>query len=239
MTKTSKLWFVGLVFAAVAVQGLLAMTVKTVDGYGPYQRGTGGEFSLLPSADVGVNFSAYSSIKKTKDAGKTSGTFQSFCLEKGEHIEPNTEYQATLGDAAYAGGYGGGNPDYLSRGTAWLYREFAAGSLAGYDYATRTNVKELQNAIWYMENELTAAEISNLSATALAFLGNAYAANGGSEALARKNNMGAWSVKVLNITKNGVLKQSQLVIVPDGGMTVVLLGMALGGMGLIARRYRK
>jgi hypothetical protein len=90
-----------------------------------------------------------------------------------------------------------------------------------------------------MENELTAAEISNLSATALAFLGNAYAANGGSEALARKNNMGAWSVKVLNITKNGVLKQSQLVIVPDGGMTVVLLGMALGGMGLIARRYRK
>jgi hypothetical protein len=242
MTRIGKAWSVGVVVATVAVQSLWAMSVSTVNGYGPYQRSSGGEFTLLPSSDLGVNLAAYSSVLKTKDAlGIGTGTFQTFCLEHNEFIERNTTYQATIDNVAMAGGRGGLSPDPLSLGAAWLYREFAAGTLVGnnataYDYtATRKYVTDLQDAIWFLEEERGAA---GLSATALAFLGSAYAANGGSEASARLANNGTWNVKVLNITRNGVLKQSQLVMVPDGGMTVVLLGMALGGMGMIARRYR-
>ena len=32
------------------------------------------------------------------------------------------------------GGISGGNPDPISRGTAWLYLQFAKGTLAGYNY---------------------------------------------------------------------------------------------------------
>ena len=103
---------VGMVlFAQVA----MAYTVTTTGGYGLYQTGQGGEFSLTPNSGWNVlnNYDA-----KAKTYGGTA--FQSFCIEGNEYMNANATYNATLNTAAVNGGISGGNPDPISIGTAKL-----------------------------------------------------------------------------------------------------------------------
>jgi len=46
---------------------------------------------------------------------------------------------------------------------------------------------------------------------------------------------GAYGVYVLNLTQNGSRRQDQLVRIPDGGLTIALLGLSLAS-GWIMRR---
>jgi len=57
-------------------QGVMADTVATVDGYGPYQTGTGGELTLYVSAGLAPYLSAYTA--NTKNQGSTLPNFQTF-----------------------------------------------------------------------------------------------------------------------------------------------------------------
>ena len=84
------------------------------------------------------------------------GSFQTFCIEETEFISGYAAiYNAQLNTNAMYGSVGPGG-DAVSKGTGWLYSQFASGVLASYDYsgATRTtSAGLLQNAIWWLEGE--------------------------------------------------------------------------------------
>ncbi len=212
--------------------------------FGPYQSGQGGEFTLNDVNPEGwLDLSGYVA-GKTSNVGLASITsFQSFCIEKNEFIYPYTaSYDATVSDAADNGGVAGGNPDYLSKGTSFLYSEFARGTLANYNYgAGRANsALLLQEAIWWLENELTSYTAGN------DFI-NLVATTFGTAAAGRANaGAGEYGVYALNLTGAGLGApggpgQDQLYYkaVPDAGTTFTLFGMALTGVGLVSRRFRR
>ncbi len=130
--------------AAFAVPGV---HLTRIDGY---WSGSGGEFLLYPNADlqgISVEVDPYSS----------------FCLEENEPVGIGQKYdvivntEALLGGTNYgAAGLQGGDP--LDPMTAYLYTEFRAGTLAGYDYnpaGTRAaSAGALQDVIWFIEDEI-------------------------------------------------------------------------------------
>lgn len=121
---------------------------------GDYQAGSGGEFKAVVTSEGIPGYSVGS-------------TFQSFCLEYNEYFSYNTNYYAVVNDKAVQGGAGGPSPDPLDPRTAWLYNEFADQTLNGYifdDIAGRiASAEALQNAIWYLEEEIDTIQSSSLA----------------------------------------------------------------------------
>ncbi len=175
-----------------------------------------------------------------------TGSFATFCLEKNEYFNyfgQPLKVQA-VNSAAVSGGSWGGNPDPISYQTAWLYTEFRSGSLSGYG-ATASDADSLQNAFWYLENELAAtntpALLASLSTKTQTWVGLAETAvtSGG------WNSIG--NVRVLNLLrKDGsgnftVQAQDQLYLltpVPEPE-TYALMGLGLGLLGFVARRRKQ
>lgn len=174
--------------------------VKFVDGPGS----PGGEFGIDVLPVVGTNFIT-------------------FCLEYNEYINFGSTYKvASVGTAAINGGVGGGNPDPISNATAYLYTQFRAGSLAGY-LGDVASANSLQNAIWFLENE-----IGSVSGQALTW------AN-----LGLANGTGLGNVRVMNLTTlSGEVAQDQLMMVPEPETYAMLLA-GLGLMGFVARRRQR
>jgi len=123
-------------------------TISVTRIYG-YYVGDGGEFTLTPNQDL------------SELTGELT-TFESFCLEITEQIIPGT-YSVIVNDEAVGGGVNLGAPgseggDPLDKRTAYLYSEFRAGTLAGYNYTVGPNraasAKALQDVIWYLEDEI-------------------------------------------------------------------------------------
>lgn len=230
----------------------------TLTGHTDYRDGVGGEFNIRAHDAGGAALlaealaSGYFFAGPSNVAGSANGTmmqaspdtvvgFQTFCLEYNEHISLGGTYDAQIGSAAINGGVGiGGGPtsprsDPISAGTAYLYSLFATGTLAGYEYAngpTRAADAELlQKTFWYLENERTLAEIGGNNS----FLTLAFTALGG-EANARADNT-LFNVGVLNLSSSSGQHQSQLILrAPDGGVTVILLGLGLGGLAWLRRK---
>lgn len=208
----------------------VADTVKSVgtggtySGYGPYQTGIGGEFTLLPG---GFAISGYSA--NTSNLGGFAGTFQTFCLEKNEYISAGVLYNVVLNSMAVNGGTGGPNPDPLSVGSAYLYEKFATGTLAGYNYGAGRagSAAQLQNAFWMLEGDIA---YSNAN-TYIALVEGLFAGQAGAIA-----DYTGGSVKVLNLTlPNG---QDQLVYVPEPS-TFILLGLGMIGMAGVRRKMKR
>lgn len=142
-------------------------------------------------------------------------------------------------------------PNNVAWGTAWLYSQFAAGTLAGYDYSVSGSggtsfanrmgaAYALQNAIWELDG--TGGSYLNTGAGGITvFLteaATAAALAGVSSDTVAAN--GAFDVEELYLTYNGQPSQPMLgfgIPVPDGGSTIILLGMALTGIGLFTRRF--
>ena len=108
-------------------------------------------------------------------------------------------------------------------GTAWLYSQFAAGTLIGsgpfpYVYANgggRTaTAGDLQEAIWYLQGE---AALVDGGADGTAFYNAAVSALGA--AIDDPAN-GAYGVVVLNLTSSGGNAQDQLMVVPNPSAVV-------------------
>jgi hypothetical protein len=189
-------------FAYAGSDGTLYFTNST------FQNGDGGEFNAVTTG---------------------LGSFGTFCLEAGEFISQppaGGPYTYTINTGAVQGGgvAGGANTtdpnnplltmDNVSLGTAWLYSQFRAGTLTlddgtgSYFSNELANAGELQQAIWYLEDEAPGQS-------------NGYvvlAENELSETLPqiKADSNGAYNVVALNLfDSNGNLAQDQLGIDPE------------------------
>jgi len=134
----------------MAGSAVASPTVKVTRTDGCWQ-GDGGEFTLTPNSELAALLGS-------------AAAFESFCLEKNEFISVSGQiYKVKLNDEALVGGTNYGDTgdeggDLLDERTAYLYTEFRAGTLAGYDYdplATRAaSAEALQNVIWFIEDEI-------------------------------------------------------------------------------------
>jgi hypothetical protein len=222
-------------------------------GYGPYQTGSGGEFTLAPDAGLSWLLNNYDS-----KALVVNGALQSFCLEEKEYAYAGSTNSVLLRNAAIKGGQS--NSDPLSIGTAWLYYQFSKGVLANYNYdidesspaarlasqrARHESASALQNTIWWLEGELTNMPSNTFTTQVLAVFGNSGAA--------MADNNGSYHVMVATMwvpghegdieTKNldGTLmyaRQDMLATVPVPP-AVYLLGAGLLGVVFIRKRISK
>lgn len=210
-----------------------ALTMQGVLDYGTRHSGNGGEFNFA-SADFNPSTMGY------KASTIANGGFETFCVERNEYFNPGSTYYYSISSAAMNGGVSGGNPDPISQGTAYLYSMFANGTLNGYNYSVgsggNASAGLLQQAIWWLEGEISTQDLSNP-------FENAAVTMFGSAANAMLDNNGLYGVAVLNIWGNPQhtqYGQDQLILspVPDGGATAVMLGVGLLGLFLAGQRFR-
>jgi hypothetical protein len=227
-----------------------ASQVRTIggSGYGPYQTGSGGEFTLqIISPDLWpVLYNGYVDGKTMNVDASLTNSFQTFCLEHSEYIYPNTTFDVSISNKAVQGGVGP-TGDAISLGTAWLYSQFATGGLAayGYDYANpgrstpdgvvAASAGQLQNAIWMLEGEVGYVG-GNPFITQMLTANNGWTL----ESAMNTDANGAYGVAVLNMYGlDGGLRQDQLVMasVPEPP-AVLLLSFCLVGFA-VATRWNK
>ena len=204
----------------------------------------GGEYTAISQTLSNASYSA------ATIAGL--GGVETFCLEYGEHFSSGGTYGYTISTFATAGSGGAVNgQDPISLGTAWLYSQFATGTLAGYNYgAGRTGSNnDLQLAFWFFEDEtqVIGGAYSLYGTGSGNIFINAAVAQFGSLANAKSDSFGAFGVSVLNLTsQNGAVQnQSQLYYTgnqnipgtPDGGTTAAMLGLAVTGLLGLKRRF--
>lgn len=200
-----------------------------------YSYGVGGEFSATPSANFSWVLNYYDA--KAKNIGYQN-SFETFCIEYNEEFNPgNTWYNVKINDRAINGGIGPvGDP--ISKGTAWLYYQFAEGTLSQFDYNTdglhatdrQSDSGLLQTAIWWLEDEhgLTYDSSNKFESLVVSTFGG--------QANAKADNNGFYPVAALNMTyPDGSLSQDQLTLVPEP-CSILLLGLGLLGIGIIRRK---
>lgn len=174
-------------------------TVVLTDGWGTT---AGGEFNMF------VNGSPQS--------------FVTFCLQRTEFISFNTPY--VVGSVTdYADDASGNDP--ISAETAWLYTQYRNGTLAGYNQGTNISANQLQNAIWYFENEIVLATPDGNQFVKLAkqAIANGYT--------------GIGDVRVVNLfTQNGQKAQDQLILQVPGPASLALAVPGLMAFAVMRRR---
>ena len=232
MTKSTSLAFAAVLFAAVT--SIASANSLTLTQYSLYSYSDGGEFTVTSSdAQLQTIQSLYGS------KAIVNGGFEVFCLEDNQYFNNGGTYSYGISDAAIPGGVSGGvnGRDPVSLGSAWLYTQFAAGTLANYNYTAGVGRENsaglLQKAIWSLDGEITTATTANnifLQAAATQY---------GSVAAAEADNNGTFNVGAINLGTNSE-NQDQIVLrpVPDGGVTIALFGAALLGLGLMRKRFR-
>jgi len=142
-------------------------------------------------------------------------TFNSFCLEENQYLTVGGTYNYQVSNATDGGVNGA--PDPISIGTAWLYSNFRNGTLTGYN-SNSTQQEQLQNAVWYLENEIT--DTSNLGGWINLAQSSLVNVNLFSDA------NGAYGVNVWNLYDGqGNPAQSQLAMVPEP--TTMIAGVLL------------
>jgi len=226
-----KTLFAIITVAAMAVTQVQALTV-TVDRVSGYYAGSGGEFNVSPVTGNGY---AASDLYNNNSGAAGFGTF---CIDRNTSITIPGTYTAVV---AANGVTSSGN--VVSLGTAWLFSQFATGTLAGYNYASTAggassgragSAYTLQLAIWTLEGTYSYPD-----PTVNAFLAAAITHFGSLAAASADYAPGEFNVGVLNLyDANGDKVQPMLTLLPDGGSALILLGMGLSSMAVIARKFR-
>jgi len=241
-----------------------------VYGSNPYGDSDGGEFTALtntaiPSGYVAATKFTYGSLSGNS-TGATTG-FETFCVEDETYFWVDTTYDYTVSNYidVPAGGPLTNGPGYttagLDVGIAYLYAQFATGTLANYDYNLANDPTDsadrnadagvLQQAIWDLQgpsadpdvqSPMTVAEIDSNT-----YLLAAYNEFGDSLTTLEKSTVAYgndFGVQVMNLADSGAgVYQNQLILdgvsvprVPDGGSAVLLLGV--GFLALFGFRFR-
>ncbi len=223
-------------------------TVQLYQDKDNFSYGNGGEFKALTSVDFSGNY-----VDGVTSLSPPTGTFQTFCIEYSEHFSPGVEYDYVLNDRAVYGSEGPGG-DIISKGTAWLYYNFAKGTLLNYEYSLGTDrvnaAGELQLALWVLEDESSVPSSwgdSSWWGVSSGAYNNQFLEmvsqefDSGSGLINAKSDYGGSTVRVMNLYKKGYAgnadyrKQDQLVIVPAPG--AILLGsIGIGLVGWLRRR---
>ncbi|MES2474499.1 MAG: hypothetical protein V4640_01870 [Verrucomicrobiota bacterium] len=210
-----------------------------------------GKYTVDPNGSLESVLSNYDDKAKVIGASVGDTRYWTFCLESSQYFQDGKTYNADPSSAADSSGPGPSFADAISAGTAYLYKEFVTGNLdtllAGFSYSdVASGGARLQRTIWWLEGEVGGVLDSGLEGLLLGSFGNSagYLADyTGSE------------VGVLNLTRfvgaggdllGGDHRQDNLVYwgppvgdtppVPDGGTSVLLLSLSLGGLGM-ARRF--
>jgi hypothetical protein len=226
-----KALILSLLVAASTSITALADTISIVPGYGPYQSGNGGEITVTLSTPV----SGY--VPGVTSGFVQSGTFQTFCLELHESLVNGT-FVAVPADVTQLSGI------TLNKGTAWLYQQFAAGTLSGYNYGPnavdrKASAAALQAEIWHLMGNQDAAN-PTFDALVMGALGATWS-DPNTSAFSPVRLVNVWDIGLVGQREGA--RQDVLYIpgtsVPDGGLTLALLGMGLTGIGVISRRIRK
>lgn len=210
-----------------------------------YRSGAGGEFVV----ELGTGWTydvLFLYDEATKNEASYNDSFQTFCVESETYLaESGHEYTAVLNTYAELGDGGSVNgEDELSQGAAYLYYQFAKGQLTGYEYtpgSTRAaDAKELQKAIWALEDETGFSYSYSAGGSGNEFYDLAYLAFGGVESDLYVDNLQTdgsllYPVMVMNLTGSPE-SQDQLVLIPvPAAMLLGLLG--LGAAGIKLRKY--
>jgi hypothetical protein len=196
---------------------------------GSYSYDVGGEFTAVTTPQSFLNNYVASTI--------VNGGFETFCVESAVFFDPGVSYSYILSNTDSQG-------RQLTEGAAFLYYQFAKGTLAGYVYNNtaqrKTDAGLLQAAIWWLQGNQTYNDGNYTIPTTFNNSFYALAINTLGLANATSANNGIYGVEVLQLwDTKGKDHQNQLVCVPDGGMTAGLLGMGLVGMFLVQSRRRK
>lgn len=191
----------------------------------------GGEFTITSVTPDPAFDNLY---KNYASAATLNGGFQTFCINTSINVK-NSPLDAMVGSGA------------VSLGAGFLYSQFAHGTLAGYDYTPGSgraaSAWALQNAIWALQKQnvfdQTAANTFLSSVQFSSVFANLAAAQLGGGEVYGVRQLLMDKVTVGTAGANGTVitpSQPMLVLVPDGGMTLMLLGFALSGLGLISRK---
>lgn len=240
MNTSSKLslslFFVIGVGALSSTVSAISITLEKIPGY---QMGYGGEFLATPDADSFYVLDSYS------PQAKLNNGFFTFCLERAARVTFEKAHNAVVNDVVVGlGGRKGGlnGVDALSNGTAWLYQQFATGTLEGYDYTAgeRSTARKLQTAIWWLEGEVPLARPKENPFLRLAI------DHFNGKVPSRADNDGSFGVQVLNLGKSPKSAIQDMLVysppestgspVPDGGDTLLLLSTSLLTLALVQRK---
>jgi len=244
MKAITKATISALVLASALAPVTLANEL-TLNRYVGYYSGNGGEFNLSNIyGDAQSYVSKYDAKARIGD-----NSIETFCIEVSEYVSLNHTYEYQITDSAIKGGTLTKDP--ISVGTGWLYSLFARGLLHGYDYVGNGRANSagaLQQTIWWLEDEVT-TEPNNTFTTQVE---NYFNGLGGvspkrTEFIYNNETITAayFGVAVLNLRELNSndsywSKQDQLIwtggghtFVPDGGVSLMLLGLAIGGLYLI------
>ncbi|MBK9991830.1 MAG: VPDSG-CTERM sorting domain-containing protein [Verrucomicrobia bacterium] len=216
----------------VALAGLVSSAKAdklTLSQNHSYSVGIGGAY-VAKVIDGPISNADYSGAAKIG-----TNSFLTFCIEYNEYFTSGSTLNYVLNNGSVNGGVSGQtakNYDGISNGTAYLYSLFAQGNLAGvagFAYNTSSHgYGYLQNAIWNLEGEIKSS--NSLSNWVKSNVANWNADSNGS-----------YGVQALNLTnvKGGGKAQDQLYYhnVPEQGLTVALLGLALVGIAGFRRKF--
>jgi hypothetical protein len=132
-------------------------------------------FNRAAGSGPGGEFVVYGTVPNPKKPSSRivgNSLFDTFCLERNEYLDFSGDFIVDdLSRQARNGGMGGqdssGVADPLDPRTAYLYEQFYYQRLSGYDFTSEgtrnADADQLQNAIWFLENELAGKGVTGKS----------------------------------------------------------------------------